>query len=206
MSESELFPVICTADIPTPVSSILSNQLLLSPRTKTKPLTQKKQKDVETFLNDAYTGSEQLVPGTPPSLVILTITNTSDEGSDALSSSASQPPLQPFTSPFFGQSVEEAAQHTVFRNASFFAVLDQRSSRDSTALLAACDPNGSVHTVRVTFPEVHRTLISLVIGSIRFGEIQSIAANQGNGGVYGAPAPGLGPQQGGPAPRMKLGT
>jgi hypothetical protein len=169
-------------------------------------LTQNKRKDVETFLNDAYTGSEQLVPGTPPSLVILTITNTSDEGSDALSSSASQPPLQPFTSPFFGQSVEEAAQHTVFRNASFFAVLDQRSSRDSTALLAACDPNGSVHTVRVIFSEVQRTLISLLIGSIRFGEIQSIAANQGNGGVYGAPAPGLGPQQGGPAPRMKLGT
>jgi hypothetical protein len=158
---------------------------------------------VEIFLNDAYAGSEQLVPGTPPSLVILTITNTSDGGSDALFSSASQPPLQPFTSPFLGQSVEEAAQHPVFSNASFFAVLDEHSSRDSTALLAARDPNGSVHTVRVTFPEVQRTLISLGIGSIGFDEIQSIAADQGNGGVYGASDPG---QQGGPAPRMRLGA
>jgi hypothetical protein len=169
-------------------------------------LTQNKLKDVETFLNDAYTGSEQLVPGTPPSLVILTITNTSDEGNDALSSSASQPPLQPFTSPFLGQSVEESAQHPFFHNASFFAALDERSSRDGTALLAARDPNGSVHTVRATFSEVQRTLISLRIGSIGFDEIQSIAADQGNGGIYGVPAPGLGPQQGGPAPRMRLGA
>jgi hypothetical protein len=175
-----------------------------SSQAKAKPLTQNKRKDVETFLNEAYTGSEQLVPGTPPTLVILTITNTSDEGNDALSFSPSQPPLQPFTSPFLDQSVEESAQHPIFHNASFFAVLDERSSRDSTALLAARDPNGSVHTVRTTFPEVQRTLISLRIGSIGFDEIQSIAAAQGNGGVYGAPALGLGLQQGRPAPRMRL--
>jgi hypothetical protein len=138
--------------------------------------------------------------------VILTITNTSGEGSDALSSSASQPPLQSFTSPFSGQSVEEAAQHPVFQNASFFAVLDERSTRDSTALLVARDPNGSVHTVRVTFLEVQRTLISLGIGSIGFDEIQSIAVDQSNRGVYGAPARRRGPQQGGPAPRMRLGA
>jgi hypothetical protein len=169
-------------------------------------LTQNEPKAVETFVDDAYTGSEQLIPGTPPSLVILTTTNTSDKGSDALSSSASQPPLQPFTSPFLGQSVEDAAQHPVFHNASFFAVLDERSARDSTALLAARDPNGSVRTVRVTFSEVQRTLISLGIGSIGFAELQSIAAAQGNEGVYGAPVPGQGPQKGGAAPRKKLGA
>jgi hypothetical protein len=168
---------------------------------------QSQQKTVETLLKDAYTGSEQLVPGTPPSLLILTITNTNDQGSDALSSSsASQPPVEPFISPFLGQSVEDAAQHPVLRNASFFAVLDERSTRDSTALLAACDPNGSVRTVRVTFSKVQRTLISLNIGSIGFTEIQSIAAAQGNEGVYGAPVPGQGPQKGGAAPRKRLGA
>jgi hypothetical protein len=161
---------------------------------------------VETFLKDAYTGSEQLVPGTPLSLVILTITNTSDKGSDALSFSASQPPLQPFTSPFLGQSVEDAAQHPVFHNASFFAVLDKRSARDSTALLAARSSNGSVCTARVTFSEIQRTLISLYISSIGFAEIQSIAAAQGNEGVYGAPVPGQGVQKGDPAPRKRLGA
>lgn len=171
-----------------------------------KSLMQNKRKAVETFLKDAYTGSEKLVPGSSPSLVILTITNTSDKDSDALSSSASQPPLHPFTSPFLGQYVEDAAQHSVFHNASFFAVLDERSARDSTALLAARDPSGSVRTVRVTFSEVQRTLISLGIGSIGFAEIQSIAAAQGNEGVYGAPVPGQGQQKGGPAPRKRLGA
>ena len=161
---------------------------------------------METFLKDAYTGSEQLVPGTPPSLVILTIANTSDKGIDALSSSASQPPLEPFTSPFLGRSVEDAAQHPVFHNASFFAVLDERSLHDSTALLAARDPNGSVSTVHVTFSEVQRTLIPLGVGSIGFTDIQSIAAAQGNEGVYGAPVPGQGPRKGGPAPRKRLGA
>jgi hypothetical protein len=159
---------------------------------------------VDTFLKDAYTGSEQLVPGTPPSLVILTTDNTSDKGSDALSSSASQPPLQPFTSPFLGQSIEDAAQHPIFQQASFFAVLDERSASDNTALLASRKPDGSVHTVRATFSEVQRTLISIGIGSMGFAEIQSIA--QGNDGVYGAPAPGQGPQKGNPAPRKKLGA
>jgi hypothetical protein len=138
--------------------------------------------------------------------VVLTITNTSDKGSDALSSSASQPPLQPFTSLFLGQSVEDVAQHPVFHKASFFAVLDERSARDNTALLAARDPNGSVRTVRATSSEVQRTLISLDIGSIGFAEIQSVAAAQGNEGVYGAPVPEQGPQKGGQAPRKRLGT
>ena len=167
---------------------------------------QNKRKAVETFLKDAYTGSEQLVPGTPPSLVILTITNTSDKGSGACSSSASQPSLKPLKSPFIGRSVEDAAQHPVFHNVSFFGVLDESSAFDSTALLAARDPNGSVRTVRVTFSEVQRTLISLGIGSIGFAEIQSTAAAQGNEGVYGAPVPGQGPRKGEPAPRKSLGA
>ncbi|EMD63371.1 hypothetical protein COCSADRAFT_357797 [Bipolaris sorokiniana ND90Pr] len=180
MPESELFPVICTVDIPT---SILEN-----------------------FLKDAYTSSEQLVPGTSPSLVILTTSNTSDKGSDALTSSASRSPLQPFTSPFLGKSVENAAQHPVFQNASLFVVLDERSTRDNTALLAARDPNGTVDTVRVTFSAVQRTLISLDICSIGFAEIQSIADAQGNDGVYGTPVSTQGPQKGCPAPRKKLGA
>lgn len=161
---------------------------------------------MEKFLKDAYTGSEQLVPGTSPSLVILTTSNTSDKGSDALTSSASQPPVQSFTSPFLGQSVEDAARHPVLQNASFFAVLDEHSARDSTALLAARDPNGSVDTVRVAFSAVQRTLISLDIGSIGFAEIQSIADTQGNGGVYGSSVSTQRPQKGGPAPRKKLGA
>lgn len=166
---------------------------------------QDERKAVETFLKDAYTGSEQLVPGTPPSLVILTTTNTSEEGSDALSSSASQPPLQPFTSPFLDQSVGDAAQHPVFCNTSFFAVLDECSTRDSIALLAARDANGSVRTARVTFVEVQRTLISLSIGSIGFAEIQSIAAAaQDSRKVYGASVPRQYPQKGSPAHRKRL--
>ncbi|USP82862.1 hypothetical protein yc1106_10136 [Curvularia clavata] len=180
MPELELFPVICTADIPTAV--------------------------VEMFLRDAYTGSEQLVPGTSPSLVVLTTSNTSDKGSDALTLSASQPPLQSFTSPFLGQSIEEVALHSVFQNVSFFAVLEERSTRDSTVLLAARNPNGSVDTVRVAFSVVQRTLISLDVGSLGFAEIQSIADVQGNDWVYGMPISRQCPQKGGPAPRKKLGA
>jgi hypothetical protein len=168
-------------------------------------LKQNKPKAVEAFLKDAYNGSEQLVPGTRPSLVIFTITNTSGKGSNALSSSASQPPMKPIISPFLGQSVEDVAQHSVFHNASFFAVLDERSARDSTALLADRDPDGNITPVRVTFSEAQRTLIALRVGSIGFAEIQSIAAAQGDEGVYGVPLSGSGPQKGGPAPRKRLG-
>ncbi|KAJ8112705.1 hypothetical protein OPT61_g4988 [Boeremia exigua] len=203
MPESDLFPVICSAEIPNSVGTVCPQYL--PPTQNAKSLIQDEQKTMETFLKDAYTGSEQLVPGTPPRLVILTSTNTSNKGSHALSSSASQPPLQSFTSPFLGQSVEDAAQHPVIQKVGFFAVLDERSARDGTALLAACEPNSNVSTVRVIFSEVQRSLISISIGSIGFAEIQNIAASQGNEGIYGAPDSGQGPRKGGQAPRKKLG-
>ena len=161
---------------------------------------------METFLEDSYAGSEDLAPGTPPSLVILTTSNTSDTGGGAFSG-ASQPPLQPFTSPFFGQSIADAAQHPVLQDTRFFAILDERSARDSTALLAARDPNGSVRTVRAIFLEVQRMLITLDVGCIEFSEIQANATTRCSEGVYGVPLPGQpGPRRGGPAPRKKLGT
>ncbi|RYP14726.1 hypothetical protein DL765_006196 [Monosporascus sp. GIB2] len=162
------YPVCCTAEVPTEV--------------------------VERFLNDAHAGAERLVPNTPRCLAVV----TSVDGTASIPTTASEPPLQPFTSPFIGQSAEEVYNHV--NGANYLAILDQQSIEDGTAVLVARRPGG-IQTVRTTFESAQHLLTGLEIATLGFDEIQQVAGS--SGGVYGASRNE--PQRGGPAPRRRLG-
>ncbi|KAI2470950.1 hypothetical protein F4781DRAFT_155781 [Annulohypoxylon bovei var. microspora] len=147
---------------------------------------------IERLLSDSLEGSNKLAPGSEPSLAIVTTANE-------VPTTASWPPLPPFTSPFLGQSVEEVSDQ--FAHITHFAVLDERSINDETATLVQRGSLGDVQTARVTFGSVQSVLIALDVATIGFSEIQSIAAFKGD--VYGIDSGS--PKKGQPAPRMRLG-
>ena len=147
------------------------------------------------LLEDALAGSEDLAPGSDHELVIIEALE--DGTSKPPADDASVPPLDGAFRPFVAASVGEAAKHV--GDAAYFAVLDKDSAANSTVLLVSAD--GSGEQARVTFDQTQAVMTSLGMGSLGFGEIQSIADS--NGGVYGSPSSK--PQRGGPAPRMRLG-
>ncbi|KAK0658547.1 hypothetical protein DIS24_g4660 [Lasiodiplodia hormozganensis] len=181
MPETSLFPVVCTAEVPTSV--------------------------IDKFLSEAHAASERLVPGSEPCLAVITTTAAAAaaDGALLLPSSPSRPPLEPFASPFLGQPVEAIAQRLSSADASFFAVLDERSAADETALVVAsrgAGGGGGVQAVRVTFDEVQRLLTALDVASLGIEEVRSIA--ESNGGVYGPDREST--RKGQPAPRKRLGA
>ncbi|KAI1103184.1 hypothetical protein F4804DRAFT_239260 [Jackrogersella minutella] len=147
---------------------------------------------IEKFLTDALNGSNKLAPGSEPSLAIVTAAN-------GVPTTASSPPLQPFTSPFIGQSVEQISRQ--FNEMAHFSVLDERSTEDETAVLVERNSDDSIHTVRVTFGSSQSLLTALDVATLGFTEIQNIATS--SGGVYGKNHPS--PQEGQLAPRKRLG-
>ncbi|KAI0842587.1 hypothetical protein F5Y06DRAFT_130676 [Hypoxylon sp. FL0890] len=147
---------------------------------------------IEKFLNEALAGSNKLAPGSEPALAIITATNE-------LPTIASMPPLQPFTSPFIGQSVEEVSRQ--LNEAAHFAVLDERSMEDETVALVNRNSDRSVQTARVTFDSAQSLLTALDVATLGFEEIRHIAASEG--GVYGRNRES--PKRGRPAPRVRLG-
>ncbi|KAI0803648.1 hypothetical protein GGR55DRAFT_682563 [Xylaria sp. FL0064] len=150
---------------------------------------------LDQLLNEAFAGSEELVPHSKHELTVVTKT---DDGSSRLQG-PTVPPLSNDLNPFIAASVDDAARHV--GNASYFAVLDPQSTKDSTALLVFYQKGGSKTTVRVTFKSVQNTLVSFSVASLGFEEIRDIANSQG--GVYGRNE--RRPEKGRPAPRMKLG-
>lgn len=119
---------------------------------------------------------------------------------DDVPSGASKPPLQPFTSPFLGQSIEDISRQ--LNGATYFAILDERSAQDETVILGE-HRDGKVETVRVTFYSAQSLLTSFYIGTLGFSEIQHIAAKEG--GVYKQEKP-EGRRKGGSAPRKMLSS
>ena len=112
---------------------------------------------------------------------------------------ASEPPVPPFTSPFIGQSAEEVATHA--NGANYLVILDERSAEDDSAVLVACARGGGVQTARATFNSAQHLLTAVEMATLGFNEIQQIADS--SGGVYGT---GRGEvQKGGLAPAMRLG-
>ncbi|KAI1642461.1 uncharacterized protein F4817DRAFT_352896 [Daldinia loculata] len=148
---------------------------------------------VEKFLRDALAGSNDLAPNSDPCLAIITM-------ADDVPSGASKPPLQPFTSPFLGQSIEDISRQ--LNGATYFAILDERSAQDETVILGE-HRDGKVETVRVTFYSAQSLLTSFYIGTLGFSEIQHIAAKEG--GVYKQEKP-EGRRKGGSAPRKMLSS
>ncbi|KAI1380613.1 hypothetical protein F4677DRAFT_192890 [Hypoxylon crocopeplum] len=146
---------------------------------------------VEKFLSDALAGSNELVPNSEPALAIVTAV-------DVLPTTASEAPLEPFTSPFLNQSVEEVSRQ--LNEADLFAVLDERSTEDETAVLVERKSNGSIETVRVTFDSAQHVLVALDVATLGFTEIQQIA--ESSGGAYGWNR--TKPKKGKPAPRKRL--
>ncbi|RYP53408.1 hypothetical protein DL769_010524 [Monosporascus sp. CRB-8-3] len=116
----------------------------------------------------------------------------------SIPTTASEPPVQPFTSPFIGQSAEEVSNHV--NGVNYLVILDKQSTEDDTAVLVARGPGG-VQTVRTTFESAQHLLTAVEIATLGFDEIQQIAGS--SGGVYGASRNE--PQRGGPAPRRRLG-
>ncbi|KAI1288681.1 hypothetical protein F5Y03DRAFT_401624 [Xylaria venustula] len=148
------------------------------------------------LLNEAFAGSEELVPDSEHQLAIAV--NASD-GSSKLQEKASVPPLNGSFTPFVAASIDDAARH--IGDVSYFAVLDRQSIDDSTALLLHRQKDGSNSTARVTFKSVQHILVSLSVAALGFQEIQDIAESQG--GIYGRDENR--PKRGGLTPPKKLG-
>ncbi|KAI0844669.1 hypothetical protein F5Y00DRAFT_188735 [Daldinia vernicosa] len=146
---------------------------------------------MEKFLRDALAGSVDLAPGSDYCLAIIT-------RADEVPSGASKPPLQPFASPFLGQSIEDISRQ--LNGATYFAILDEQSTPDETVILGE-HRDGKVETVRVTFYSAQSLLTSFYIGTLGFFEIQYNAAREG--GVYKQEKPEA-RRRGGPAPRKLL--
>ncbi|KAK6951253.1 hypothetical protein Daesc_007784 [Daldinia eschscholtzii] len=148
---------------------------------------------MEKFLRDALAGSNDLAPNSDPCLAIVT---TVDEAP----TEASKLPLQSFLSPFLGQSLDEISRQ--LRGSTYFAVLDERSTKDETVTLGE-HRDGKVETVRVSFYSAQSLLTSLYIGTLGFSEIQHIAAKEG--GIYKQEKPN-GKRKGEPTPRKMLAS
>lgn len=82
-----------------------------------------------------------------------------------------------------------------------FAILDERSESDDTAILVSRAPDGNISTVRAAFDLVQIQLVALKVGSGGFEELQSIAAT--SGGVLRSNNENA--KKGGATPRKRLG-
>ncbi|KAF3767840.1 hypothetical protein M406DRAFT_328895 [Cryphonectria parasitica EP155] len=128
------------------------------------------------------------------------------------------PPTEPFTSPYAGMAPQDLIQiftaqlsgaATTHYNKTYFAILDERTLQDESALLVALkkdDGANGFETVRVTFEQVQKLLIAWDVACGSVEEVQAIAQTQ-PGGVYGrTPSPASPPVlEGRPAPRKRLG-
>lgn len=150
------------------------------------------------LLTEALNGSNELVPGSDHELAIV----EARDGASWIPDQATIPPLDQSFNAYVAASVEDAAANHV-DTASHFAVLDEQSSSDDTALLVSRNQDdGTIDGVaRVTFDSVQTVLVSLAMATLGFAEVQGIADSQG--GIYGKPAEP--PKRGEPAPRMRLG-
>lgn len=95
--------------------------------------------------------------------------------------------------------MEEVSQR--IRNVDLFAILDERSESDDTAILVSRAPDGKISTVRAAFDLVQIQLVALQVGSGGFEELQSIAAT--SGGVLRSNNENV--KKGGATPRKRLG-
>ncbi|KAI1111688.1 hypothetical protein F5Y14DRAFT_304009 [Nemania sp. NC0429] len=151
---------------------------------------------LNNLLDQAHAGSEELVPNSDHELSVV---GAADDGSSRLPEGVTAPPLDDNFKPFVASSLEDATRN--IGSAQYFAILDQQSAADESAVLVHCQSDSSVTTVRVTFKSVQNLLVSLSMATIGFEEISSIASTEG--GIYGRAAET--PRKGAPAPRMKLG-
>ncbi|KAI1798495.1 hypothetical protein F4811DRAFT_229253 [Daldinia bambusicola] len=117
---------------------------------------------------------------------------------DEMPTEAPRLPLQPFASPFVGQSAEDISRQ--LQGSIYFAVLDGQSMSDETVTLGELS-DGKVETVRLSFYSAQSLLISLGIGTLGLPEIQHIAAKEG--GVYKQQKPEA-TKKGGPTARELL--
>ncbi|KAI0440891.1 hypothetical protein F4803DRAFT_525424 [Xylaria telfairii] len=148
------------------------------------------------LLDQALAGSEELVPNSEHELSIVV---TNSDGSSKLPGRATIPPLNDSFRPFIASSVEDAAKN--IGTAAYFAVLDQQSMTDDSAVIVRRQGDGSLESARATFKSVQTLLVSLSMATLGFQEIKNIAGS--HGGVYGRPLET--PRKGGAAPRMRLG-
>lgn len=116
----------------------------------------------------------------------LALATSVENGIGVTPSEASEPPVQKFTSPFIGKTVDEVACY--FPKTWHFAVLDKSSIDHHTALLVERDLQDAtrpVQTVRATFDQVEIQLMALDVATIGFWEVQRDA--DAAGGVYRTP-------------------
>ncbi|KAI0188582.1 hypothetical protein EV127DRAFT_512835 [Xylaria flabelliformis] len=152
--------------------------------------------NLNKLLDQAQSGSEELIPN---SEYELTIVGENSDGSSKLPDSVTIPPLNDGFKPFIASSVEDATKTT--GETAYFAVLDQQSTNDDSAILVHRQTDGSLETARAAFKSVQTLLVSLSMATLGFQEIKSIAHSQS--GVYGRPVET--PGKGGAAPRKRLG-
>ncbi|KAF2135582.1 uncharacterized protein K452DRAFT_363076 [Aplosporella prunicola CBS 121167] len=175
MSVNHLFPVVCTANLPSSA--------------------------IDALLTTALAGSEALIPNSEPCLAVLT---SPADNPTSMPMYPSRPPTQPFTSPFIDQSPAQIA-HQVGGARFFAVLDKLSAEDKTALLVKVQRDVGEgieVNVLRITFDSVQAVLQALEVASLGFDEMMDIAKDEG--GVYGA-MENKGKKIGGPAPPMKLG-
>ena len=103
-----------------------------------------------------------------PSLFLISSLNDLDASQEL---DASHPPVQPFSSPFLGQSAEDTAKLLQLRINEFptsnlhptlLAILDEESTSSDSGLIVQIR-DGVVHSVRVHFDTINAELIRIMM-------------------------------------------
>ncbi|KAI1462684.1 hypothetical protein F4805DRAFT_5736 [Annulohypoxylon moriforme] len=125
---------------------------------------------IDEFLVDSFEGINRASrSGSYPILTIMT--------NNRISTTPSQPPIQSFNNPYAGHSVEYILH--LFPRLDFFAILDERSILDRTALVVASSPSDGLQVVRAPFASTEAILVALISPLFTIQTFQEIAAHQG---------------------------
>ncbi|CAC9885052.1 unnamed protein product, partial [Aureobasidium pullulans] len=180
-----LFALCCTADIPSEVDRGFLSLL-------------------NKFLHETYRNSSKM--DCQPSLCLISSLDDLDASQELI---ASHPPVQPFSSPFLGQSAEDTAKllqshinklPTSNLHPTLLAILDEESISSDSGLIVQVK-NSVVHSVRVHFDTINAEFIRIMMITLDIKETQGLV---GEDGVFRTKPPDES-KKGRPAPRKKLG-
>ncbi|KEQ89819.1 hypothetical protein M438DRAFT_309568 [Aureobasidium pullulans EXF-150] len=156
------------------------------------------------FLHETYRNSSKM--DCQPSLFLISSLNDLNASQELI---ASQTPVQPFSSPFLGQSAEDTAKllqshinklPTSNLHPTLLVILDEESIFSDSGLIVQIK-NSVVHSVRVHFDTINAELIRIMMITFDIKETQGLV---GENGVFRTKPPDES-KKGRPAPRKKLG-
>lgn len=159
---------------------------------------------INDFLHQTYRNSSKM--DCQPRLCLISSLDTLDASQELI---ASQTPVQPFSSPFLGQSAEDTAKllqslinklPTSNLHPTLLVILDEESTSSDSGLIVQIK-NSAVNSVRVHFDTINAELIRIMTITFDIKETQGLV---GEDGVFRTKPPDES-KKGRPAPRKKLG-